>query len=318
MRVLLTGGAGFIGSHVADMLIELGHEVYIVDDLSNGKLENVNKKAKFFKVDIRNREKLQEIFKTVKPDIVNHHAAQISVQKSVEMPVFDADVNILGSINLLDLSVKHNVKKFIYISSGGAVYGEPQYLPCNEKHPVNPLSPYGASKHAVEHYLYLYHINYGLNYLVLRYPNVFGPRQDPYGEAGVVAIFTVRMLKGKEVYIFGDGYQERDFIYVKDAAKANILAMDVDIEIKDPLDPIFNLGTGIGTNVRQIYEALAEIIGYKIPPVFKERRPGEVYKIALNAEKAKKFLGWEAETSLVEGMRETVEWFRKKLETEKG
>ena len=310
MKVLLTGGAGFIGSHVADRLIEKGYDVYIVDDLSNGKIENLNEGAQFIKADIRDRERMAEIFDEIKPEIVNHHAAQISVQRSVEEPLYDAEVNILGSLNLIDLSVKHGVKRFVYISSGGAVYGDPHYLPCDEKHPVNPLSPYGASKHAVEHYLFLYHVNYGLDYVVLRYPNVFGPRQDPFGEAGVVAIFTVRMLKGQEVYIFGDGYQERDFLYVKDVAEANLLAQEAEIKFEDPLDPIFNLGTGRGTNVREIYQALAGLIGYRKAPVFKEKRPGEVYKISLNAEKATSVLGWKPRTTLVEGMKETVEWFR--------
>ncbi|MCD6382680.1 MAG: SDR family NAD(P)-dependent oxidoreductase [Candidatus Hydrothermae bacterium] len=313
MKILLTGGAGFIGSHVADRLIEGGHDVYIVDDLSNGKIENLNEEAKFIRADIRDRERMEEIFEEVKPEIVNHHAAQISVQKSVEKPLYDAEVNVLGSLNLIDLSVKHDVKRFVYISSGGAVYGDPLYLPCDEKHPVNPLSPYGASKHAVEHYLYLYHVNYGLDYVVLRYSNIFGPRQDPFGEAGVVAIFTVRMLKGQDVHIFGDGYQERDFLYVRDVAEANLLAQEADIRLEDPLDPVFNLGTGRGTNVREIYQALAGITGYKKAPVFKERRPGEVYKISLNAEKAASVLGWRPKTTLIDGMKETVEWFKKKI-----
>ncbi len=213
MKILVTGGAGFIGSHVADAFVNEGHEVVIVDDLSTGRKQNLNPKARFYEMDIRDP-KLEEVFAHEKPDVVDHHAAQMSVRISVQDPLRDADINIRGSLNILENCVKHQVKKVIYISSGGAAYGEPEYLPCDEAHPVNPICQYGASKHTVEHYLYIYHVNYGLNYTVLRYPNVYGPRQDPHGEAGVVAIFTGQMLAGEQVVINGDGEQVRDFAYV--------------------------------------------------------------------------------------------------------
>jgi UDP-glucose 4-epimerase len=311
MRILVTGGAGFIGSHVVDRYVELGHEVIVIDDLSTGREEYVNKGAKFYKLDIRDRKSLEKIFKDERPDIVNHHAAQISVQNSIRDPIFDADVNVKGSLNLIELSLKYDVKKFIYISSGGAVYGEPKYLPCDEEHPVNPLSPYGVSKHVVEHYLYLYFVNYNLDYLVLRYPNVYGPRQDPFGEAGVVAIFTMRMLKDEEVIINGDGTQERDFVYVDDIVEANVLSLDSSSLGESPTDRIFNLGSGRGTSVNEIFKYLSQLTGYRRKPTHGPPKPGEVYKISLSAKRAEKFLGWRERFSLEEGLRETVDWFRK-------
>jgi len=210
MRILVTGGAGFIGSHVVDALIEEEHEVVVVDDLSTGKREHLHPRAKFYYLDIRDVRRLKEVFAAEHPEIVNHQAARANVRESMEKPVLYAEVNVIGSLNLLEMSQAYGVGKFIYASTGGAVYGEPEYLPADESHPINPLDPYGASKHFVEHYLYLYGVNYGLNYTILRYPNVYGPRQDPHGEAGVVAIFTGQMLKGGEPVINGSGEQERD------------------------------------------------------------------------------------------------------------
>lgn len=313
MRIIVTGGAGFIGSHVVDKYIELGHDVTVVDDLSTGKEEYVNKKAKFYKLDIRTKGALEDIFKREEPEVVNHHAAQISVQNSVKNPFYDAEVNILGSLNLIDLSIKYKVKKFIYISSGGAVYGEPLYHPCDENHPVNPLSPYGTSKHVVEHYLYLYLVNNDLDYIILRYPNVYGPRQDPFGEAGVVAIFTMKMLRREDVIINGDGTQERDFVYVKDIVEANVLSLKPNSLGSKPLDRIFNLGSGKGTSVNKIFEYLSEFTSYVKAPIHGLPKPGEVYKISLSAKKAEDILGWREEFSLEEGLRETVEWFRTHL-----
>ena len=218
MKILVTGGAGFIGSNVVDAYVTAGHEVVVVDSLVSGRRANLNPKAKFYEMDVRNPE-LEKVFANEHPEIVNHHAAQIDVRKSVTDPVYDAEINILGGIKLLELCRTYGVRKVIYISSGGAIYGEPVYLPCDEAHPVNPLSPYGASKYTLELYLYLFKQVYGLDYTILRYANVYGPRQNPEGEAGVVAIFTGQLMQGKQVRIFGSGEQERDFVFVGDCAR---------------------------------------------------------------------------------------------------
>src|SRR4030067_347000 len=225
MKGLVTGGAGFIGSHVVDALISAGYEVVVVDDLSTGNLANLNPAATFYQMDIRSQQ-LAEVFEKERPAYVDHHAAQMDVRRSIADPLFDAEVNVIGSINLIECCRRYGVKRLIYISTGGAVYGEPEYLPCDEAHPINPICPYGASKHTVEHYLFMYQQNYGLEYNVLRYPNVYGPRQDPHGEAGVVAIFTGQMLDDKQVVINGDGEQPRYFVYVEGCAQANRLAMN--------------------------------------------------------------------------------------------
>ncbi len=303
LKILVTGGAGFIGSHVVDALLEAGHEVVIVDDLSTGRASNINPRARFYRMDIRDPY-LSEVFEQERFDIVNHHAAQMDVRKSVADPLFDADVNIRGSLNLLECARKSGVRKIVYISTGGAVYGEPEYLPCDEAHPVNPICPYGASKHTVEHYLYMYRVLYGLAYAVLRYPNVYGPRQDPNGEAGVVAIFIGQMLAGKQPTIFGSGEQERDFVYVGDCARANLLAME------DHVQGIFNIGSGRGTTINQIYALLSEITGYRRPPVYGPPRAGETFRIFLDATKARREMGWEPQVSLEEGLRQTVAYFR--------
>lgn len=303
LKILVTGGAGFIGSHVVDALLKAGHEVVIVDDLSTGRASNINPRARFYRMDIRDPH-LSEVFEQERFDIVNHHAAQMDVRKSVADPLFDADVNIQGSLNILECARKSGVRKIVYISTGGAVYGEPEYLPCDEAHPVNPICPYGASKHTVEHYLYMYRVLYGLPYVVLRYPNVYGPRQDPNGEAGVVAIFIGQMLAGKQPTIFGSGEQERDFVYVGDCARANLLAME------DHVQGIFNIGSGRGTTINQIYALLSEITGYRRPPVYGPPRAGETFRIFLDATKARREMGWEPQVSLEEGLRRTVEYFR--------
>ncbi len=219
-RVLVTGGAGFIGSHVVDRLVAAGHDVAVVDNLATGRRANLNPAARFYELDIRDPA-LGTVVERERPAVISHHAAQVDVRRSTADPLYDADVNILGSLNVLKVAVEHGVRKVIYISTGGAVYGEPEYLPVDEDHPIHPLCEYGASKHAVEHYLYMYAENYDLDYTVLRYPNVYGPRQDPHGEAGVVAIFSQKMLKGETCTINGDGTQERDFLYVADCARAN-------------------------------------------------------------------------------------------------
>ena len=303
-KIVVTGGAGFIGSHVVDRFLEKGFEVVILDDLSTGRSSNINPKAKLYKMDIRDP-KVREIFEAERPDFISHHAAQMDVRRSVAQPLFDADVNILGSINLIECAKEFGVKRFIYISTGGAVYGEPEYVPCDEAHPINPICQYGASKHTVEHYLFMYHVNYGLKYTVLRYPNVFGPRQDPHGEAGVVAIFTGKMMAGEPLVINGDGEQTRDFVYVSDCAEANYLAATVDHQ-----PGIYNIGWGVPTSVNQIFAALAKATEYPLPAGYGPAKVGETRHIYLNASKARNDLGWSATVNLDEGMRKTVEYFK--------
>lgn len=304
MKIMVTGGAGFIGSHVVDMFITHGHEVVVVDDLSTGRLSNLNPAATFYQIDIRSPE-LAQVFEKEKPQVVDHHAAQMDVRHSVEDPIFDADVNVLGSIRLIELARQHAVERFIYISTGGAVYGEPEYLPCDERHPINPICPYGASKHTVEHYLYMYHELYNLDYVILRYPNVYGPRQDPHGEAGVVAIFTGQMLKGDQVVINGDGDQERDFVYVADCARANLLALTT-----QNTNTVFNLGEGKGTTVNQVYEELKRITSYQLSAVHGPAKVGETRRIYLEAEKAARDLAWQPTIGLGKGLEETVQYFQ--------
>lgn len=304
MKVLVTGGAGFIGSHVVNLYLDHGYEVVIVDDLSTGRASNLNPGAKSYRLDIRSP-RLAEVFEAERPDYVNHHAAQMNVRRSVADPFFDAEVNILGSLNLIECAKRYAVQRFIYISTGGAVYGEPDYLPCDEAHPINPICQYGASKHTVEHYLYIYHVNYGLRSTVLRYPNVYGPRQDPHGEAGVVAIFTGQMLADQPVVINGDGEQVRDFVYVGDCAQANLLALTAASD-----HAIYNLGSGRGTSVNEIFAALQRITGYRRPPLYGPAKLGETRRIYLDATRAGQQLGWSPQTILEDGLGRTVEYFR--------
>ncbi|MEW6567723.1 MAG: NAD-dependent epimerase/dehydratase family protein [Chloroflexota bacterium] len=301
MKVLVTGGAGFIGSHVVDLYLDHGLDVVVVDDLSSGRLSNLNPRATFYRLDIRSPD-LARVFEVERPQVVNHHAARIDVRRSMDDPLSDADVNILGSVNLLACSRAYGVRRFIYISSGGAVYGEPEYLPCDEVHPVAPISAYGASKLAVEHYLHVFSVNYGLETVVLRYPNVYGPRQDPSGEAGVVTIFVRRMLTGEPMIINGDGEQERDFVYVSDCARANLLALT-----RDHVRGIYNLGSGRGTTINALAVMLQRITGDDGRCRYGPARSAETRCIYLNAGKARREMGWEALVSLEEGLRLTVE-----------
>lgn len=303
-KILVTGGAGFIGSHVVDLFVSQGFEVVIVDDLSTGRESNLNPAAKFYRLDIRDP-KIRDVFDVERPDYISHHAAQMDVRRSVAQPLFDADVNILGSINLIECAREFNVKRFIYISTGGAVYGEPEKLPCDETHPINPICQYGASKHTVEHYLYMYNVNYGLRYTVLRYPNVFGPRQDPHGEAGVVAIFTGKMLVGEPITIYGDGEQTRDFVFVGDCARANYLAATIDHQ-----PGIYNIGWSRPTSINEVFSALAKITGYSDHATHEAGKVGETRHIYLDASKANRDLGWLPTITLDGGLRETVEYFR--------
>ncbi|ENN96339.1 NAD-dependent epimerase/dehydratase [Methanocaldococcus villosus KIN24-T80] len=294
--ILITGGAGFIGSHVVDLFVNNGYDVIILDNLKTGNLNNVNEKAKFIKGDIRDKINLRDI------EVVIHQAAQINVRYSVEDPKYDADVNILGTINLLEAIRKYEIEKIIYASSGGAVYGEPKYLPVDENHPISPISPYGLSKYVGEEYIKLYNRLYGIEFVILRYGNVYGERQDPKGEAGVISIFIDKMLRGERPVIFGNGKQTRDFVYVKDVAKANLLAMKWKNEI-------VNIGSGKETSVNELYKIISEELKFKEKPIYDKPREGEVYRIYLNIDKAKS-LGWEPETGLKEGIRKVINWMR--------
>lgn len=303
MKILFTGGAGFIGSNVVDALIDLGHEVVVVDNLSTGFRQNINPSAKFYQLSIRDKE-LSEVFESEKPELVNHHAAQIDVRKSADDPISDAEDNILGSLNLITNCVQFGVKRVIYASTGGAIYGEAQYLPADENHPVNPISQYGISKHTVEHYLYLYSTLYELDYVILRYANVYGPRQNPFGEAGVVAIFATQMLTGKQPTIFGPGDKTRDYIHVSDVTEANILALD------RGKNTILNIGTEVETSDQEIFDTLADVLGYEAPPTYAPVRKGEVYRICLKCSKARQEIGWSPRLSLKEGIAGTADYYR--------
>lgn len=304
MRILVTGGAGFIGSHVVDAYIAAGHDVAVVDNLHTGKRENLHPAARFYEVDIRDADALARVFEEERPEVLNHQAALANVRESMEKPAEYAEVNVIGSINLLEMARRFGTRKVIYASTGGAVYGEPVFLPATEDHPINPLDNYGASKHAVEHYLYLYKHNYGLDYTILRYPNVYGPRQDPLGEAGVIAIFTGRMLRGEVCIINGSGEQQRDFLYVGDVAHANVLALE------RGSGGIYNLGWGKGIDINTVFRKLAEAAHYDLEPVHGPPKLGEVFRIYLDASKARTELGWEPRVSFEEGLALTVAYFR--------
>ena len=304
MRILVTGGAGFIGSNVADRFVELGHEIAVFDDLSSGFREFVPSKARFYEGDLRSSDDVERAIADFRPEVVDHHAAQIDVRRSVSDPVFDATTNILGGLRMLESCTRHGVKKVIYASTGGALYGEGRQLPATEEHPVNPEAPYGASKHTLEHYLYIWKLLHGLDYTALRYPNVYGPRQNPHGEAGVNAIFIGLMLEGKRPKIFGTGEQVRDYLFVSDVVQGNVLALT------KGSGEMLNLGTGVGTSVLDIVRELNAILGTKIDPIFEAARPGEVQRIYLDATRAKQVLGWTPTVPFTEGLRRTVDWSR--------
>ncbi|UCH11022.1 MAG: SDR family NAD(P)-dependent oxidoreductase [Fidelibacterota bacterium] len=305
MRILVTGGAGFIGSHVADRLLELGHHVVILDNLSTGSHDNIPPQASFIKGDITDMELVKELFQQYRFEIVNHHAAQMNVRHSVDDPVFDARVNILGTINLLQSSIREGVKKFIFSSTGGAIYGEQQDFPADENHPLNPVSPYGISKLACEKYIYYHHVEYGLAYATLRYANVYGPRQNPHGEAGVVAIFSNLLANGKQVTINGDGLQTRDYVYVGDVVEANVLTLTHHDTVT------LNIGTGIETDVVTLYEYLAGAAGTSRKPSHGPPKPGEQRRSAISPRSARKTLGWEPKISLADGLPMTYRSFKK-------
>ncbi|MEA2644650.1 MAG: UDP-glucose 4-epimerase [Chloroflexota bacterium] len=308
MRILVTGGAGFIGSHVVDAYVAAGHEVAILDNFSTGNEANLNPAAQVHRVDLRDPAAVEKAVASFQPEIVNHHAAQSEVPKSVADPGFDAQVNIVGGINLLKASLDHKVKKVIFISTGGALYGEPDVVPADEGHPVRPLSPYGTSKFSFEQYLGTFKRTFGLEFTVLRYANIYGPRQDFFAEEGrVVAIFASRMLEGKPVTIDGDGEQSRDMLHVGDAATANLAAL----ERGD--GEIFHISTGVPVSVNDLFRKLAVLTDYRLAPNTGPRRKGDVYRIALDNSRARHDLGWEPRVSLEEGLSLTVDYFREQV-----
>jgi UDP-glucose 4-epimerase len=303
MRVLVTGGAGFIGSHVAEHLLDRGHEVAVVDALSGGRRENVPEGARFYEADVRGG--CSEVFGDFSPEALCHQAAQIDVRRSVAEPDFDAEVNVLGTVRLLQSCVEHGVGRFVFASSGGAIYGEQESFPADEDHPQYPLSPYGVSKLAGEHYLRFYNTRYGLRYAALRYANVYGPRQDPHGEAGVVAVFCDHLTRGERSTINGTGEQTRDYVYVGDVARANVLALENDAAPSGA----YNVGTAIETSVNRLYEILLEASGKDLLPEHGPAVPGEQMRSCIDSAKAARLLDWRPEVDLASGLRMTLEYF---------
>lgn len=305
MKVLLTGGAGFIGGHVAEAHLARRDEVWIVDDLSTGRRSNVPEGAHFLRMDIRD-EALKDVFREAGGfDIVNHHAAQIDVRVSVNDPRRDAGINVDGLLNVLDLAVKNDVSRFVFVSSGGVVYGEPDLIPTPETAPKLPLSPYGVTKLAAEFYLHYYHRIHGLDYVALRYSNVYGPRQDPHGEAGVVAIFSRRIMGGEALTVYGDGEQTRDYVYVGDVARANIFVCDAALEPADGLDDrAFNVGTGNETSVNDLARELQGVAGREVAVNRAAARPGELQRSCLDTSRLEA-RGWRVDTTLSEGLAKT-------------
>lgn len=304
MKILITGGGGFIGSHIADKYIDLNHEVAVIDNLSTGVRENINPGVKFYLGDISNPEFVNKVMAEFQPQILNHHAAHIHVGKSVDDPKFDATINILGTINLMQSLVRMgNCRKVIFASTGGAMYGNNQ-TPFNEEMMPSPLSPYGVSKRSAELYLGFYHSQYGIPFVALRYANVYGPRQNPVGEAGVVSIFSKKILEKKQPVINGDGLQTRDYVFVEDVAAANVLALNT------PEAGVFNIGTSIETDVNSIFELANKNFGADWKQVHGPARAGEQTTSSLSYQKAKQVLNWQPKVKLAEGIKKTVEWFR--------
>ncbi len=306
MRILITGGAGFIGSNAADAFVTLGHEVMVIDNLSTGKKENVPAAARFVLCDITS-DTVVEAIRTFRPEVISHHAAQMNVRASVADPQFDAQVNILGTIRILEAARQNGVRKILFASSGGAGYGEQEKFPADENHPVHPVSPYGAAKMSVELYLNYYRVQYGLQYTALRYSNVYGPRQDSRGEAGVVAIFSERFLRGQAAIVNGDGEQTRDYVYVGDVVRANVSAL----ERGDGMS--INIGTGVETSVNTIFRMLRDLSGSRQEEIHGPAMPGEQRRSCLENRMASYELGWYPETALEEGLARTLDFFREKI-----
>jgi UDP-glucose 4-epimerase len=305
MKVMVTGGAGFIGSHLVDALLQAGHDVVVVDDLSTGKRENVDAAASFRELDIRSDD-MGKLFAEERPEVVAHLAAQMDVRRAVREPAYDASVNVLGGLNLLECGRRTGLRKVIFASTGGAIYGEPSRLPVVESHPIAPLSPYGLTKSTFENYLALYRRLHGLDFTVLRYPNVYGPRQDPHGEAGVVAIFTGQALRGETSTIYGDGGKTRDYVHVSDVVAANMLVLE------RAGGEVFNVGSGEQTSDREIHQAVRDAVGSGPPPRYAAPRPGEIEHIALDGTRIREALGWKPTIGLAEGIADVVRWHRRR------
>jgi len=309
MKILVTGGAGFIGSHVADAYLKAGHEVAVVDNLTTGKRETLPPSCTFQEIDLLDESRLEAFFKDFRPELVSHHAAQVDVRLSWEDPVSDARTNILGSLALLRQIVRWRTRKIIYSSSGGAVYGEPVNLPVKEDDAIHPLSNYGVSKYAIELYIRSFRASADLRAVVLRYPNVYGPRQDPAGEAGVVAIFSRQLLRGEQPRIFGDGAKTRDYVYVDDIVAANLRALEPDCE------GTFNLGWGKQVSDLEVFNAVRAAVESRMEPIFDLKRPGEIDHICLDARRARAVLGWEPRIVFEEGVRRTVADWKRRLDS---
>lgn len=303
MKILVTGGAGFIGSWVSEIFIENGHEVVIIDDLSTGNEKNIPDKAEFIQCDIRDFQSVEKTVSQFKPDIIDHHAAQIDVRKSVDNPMHDAEINIIGTLHLIETAMRYDVKKFIFASTGGAIYGEPELIPADETTEPFPISPYGTSKYAIEKYLGYYNYVHGFDYVALRYANVYGPRQNPHGEAGVIAIFCNRILSGTPCTVFGDGTQTRDYVYAEDVARANLLSLEAPVGS-------YNIGTGIETSVSDLISELKKSSGSDFEVNYGQERPGEVQSISLEVSHAEKILGWKPRVNLEDGIQKTWDWFK--------
>jgi UDP-glucose 4-epimerase len=304
LNILVTGGAGFIASHIVDAYLEAGHRVTVVDDLSTGRERNLNPRASFHRMDIRDAASVAALFERSKFDVMNHHAAQMDVRKSVADPVFDASVNLQGVLTLLQQCVRTGVRKVIFASTGGAIYGEQDHFPADESHPTRPISPYGVAKLSTEHYLFYYRTVFGLEYVALRYANVYGPRQNPEGEAGVVAIFCRKLLAGEVPTINGEGKQTRDYVFVGDVVRANLLALGIQGS------NTFNIGTGKETDVNELFRMLRELTGQTCEERHGEAKKGEQLRSVLTAAKIHAATGWKPSVPLREGLARTVEYFR--------
>jgi len=305
MKILVTGGAGFIGSHTTDALVAAGHSVAVLDNLSAGKREQVNPAARFYQIDLREADRVKEAVAKEKPAAIFHLAAQMDVRRSVADPVYDAQVNLVGMLNLMEAARVNGLRRVIFSSTGGAIYGEQEAFPCDEDHPTRPLSPYGVAKLATERYLFFYKVQYGIDYLAMRYANVYGPRQDPHGEAGVVAIFCGRMLAGKPVTIFGTGEQTRDYVFVADVVQANVAALDAAVT------GAVNIGTGLETSVNRLFEELAGS-SYELKPVYAPARPGEQQRSVISPARAARELNWHSRVTLADGLSRTLAFFKQR------
>jgi UDP-glucose 4-epimerase len=303
MKVLVTGGAGFIGSHLVDRLVLEGHEAVVVDNLVTGKRRNINRAARFYKVDIQNW-RLERVFRNERPNVVMHLAAQMDVRKSVEDPMYDAQVNVLGTLNVLQQAVQHGVRKVVFSSSGGAIYGEQETYPAPETHVTKPLSPYGLSKLCGEQYLSYYQRVSGLQVVSLRYANVYGPRQDPEGEAGVVAIFIQKMLNNEQAVINGNGRQTRDFVFVEDVVEANLAMMGQESQ------GTYNVGTGVETSINDLFRILVQHTGSACKEIHGPAKKGEQARSVIDNTKLRHEMSWEPKADLSEGLKKTVEYFR--------